>query len=55
VDSAGIDGTVNGVAHVARDMGDGLRHVQSGNGRTYASWLVVGAAFMVVLFLWLGR
>jgi NADH-quinone oxidoreductase subunit L len=55
VDAAGIDGTVNGVARVSRDLGQWLRQVQSGNGRTYASWLVMGAAAFALLFLWLGR
>src|SRR5207249_4844077 len=30
-DVAGIDGTVNGIAHGAAAIGDGLRHSQSGN------------------------
>jgi len=55
VDAAGIDGAVNGIAHVARDLGQEARQVQSGNGRTYASWLVAGAAAVTILFLWLGR
>ena len=55
VDDAGIDGTVNGVARAAQDLGQDVRLVQSGNGRTYASWLVVGAAAITMLFLWLGR
>jgi NADH-quinone oxidoreductase subunit L len=55
VDTGMIDGTVNGAAHAARDLGDGLRHLQSGNGRTYASWLVLGAVAIMVLFLWMGH
>jgi hypothetical protein len=55
VDDAGIDGAVNGVASIARDAGQEARQVQSGNGRTYASWLVAGAAAVVILFLWLGQ
>ena len=55
VDAAGIDGTVNGVAQLSRDLGQWLRQVQSGNGRTYASWLVMGAAAFTLLFLWLGH
>jgi len=55
VDAAGIDGTVNGVAQLARDLGQEARQVQSGNGRTYASWLVMGAAAVTLLFLWLGH
>jgi NADH-quinone oxidoreductase subunit L len=55
VDAAGIDGAVNGVARLARDLGQEARQVQSGNGRTYASWLVMGAAAITLLFLWLGH
>jgi len=55
VDDAGIDGVVNGVGRVAQDLGQDARLVQSGNGRTYASWLVVGAAAFIMLFLWLGH
>ncbi|HMD32768.1 MAG TPA: proton-conducting transporter membrane subunit, partial [Candidatus Acidoferrales bacterium] len=55
VDAGLIDGTVNGVGRAARDLGEGFRHVQSGNGRTYASWLVVGAVAVAGLFLWLGH
>ena len=55
VDAAGIDGVVNGMGRLSRDLGQWLRQVQSGNGRTYASWLVMGAAVFALLFLWLGR
>jgi len=55
VDAAMIDGTVNGVGRLARDLGQEARQVQSGNGRTYASWLVAGAAAIAILFLWLGH
>jgi NADH-quinone oxidoreductase subunit L len=55
VDVAVIDGTVNDVAEVARGMGQELRQVQSGNGRTYATWLVLGAVLITSLFLWVGR
>ena len=55
VDAAGIDGAVNGIASIAKGLGQEARQVQSGNGRTYASWLVAGAAAVTILFLWLGR
>ena len=54
VDEAGIDGAINGIATVARNFGQETRQVQSGNGRSYASWLVAGAAAIVLLFLWQG-
>ncbi len=37
-DVAGIDGAVNGIADSARAIGDGVRHTQSGNTRSYAVW-----------------
>jgi len=55
VDTGAIDGAVNGIGYTARDLGYGARTVQSGNGRSYASWLVVGAAAVTVIFLWLGH
>ena len=52
-DVAAIDGTVNGIAHGATAIGDGVRHSQSGNTRSYAVWVVVGAIIVLaVLFFW---
>jgi NADH-quinone oxidoreductase subunit L len=52
-DVAGIDGTVNGIAHGTTAIGDGLRHSQSGNTRSYAVWVVVGAiVLLAVIFFW---
>jgi len=52
-DVAGIDGTVNGIAHGAAAIGDGLRHSQSGNTRSYAVWVVAGAiVVLAVIFFW---
>ena len=46
-----IDGTVNGVASVARIVGGQARELQSGNARSYATWVVVGAVGFTVLML----
>ena len=55
VDVGAIDGTVNGVAHGAAAIGDGVRHSQSGNTRSYAVWVVVGAiVIFAVIFFWPG-
>lgn len=43
IDVGLIDGTVNGAARVARDTGGELRELQSGNARSYATWVVFGA------------
>jgi NADH-quinone oxidoreductase subunit L len=52
-DVAGIDGTVNGIAHGAATIGDGVRHSQSGNTRSYAVWVVAGAIIVLAaIFFW---
>jgi NADH-quinone oxidoreductase subunit L len=51
VDEGAIDGIVNGTATVARESGSQARKLQSGNTRSYASWVILGAvAFTVILF-----
>jgi NADH-quinone oxidoreductase subunit L len=53
VDVGGIDGTVNGIATGARSLGDTVRHTQSGNTRSYAVWVVIGALVVIaVIFFW---
>jgi NADH-quinone oxidoreductase subunit L len=53
VDVAGIDGAVNGIASETTALGDGVRHTQSGNTRSYAVWVVVGAiVILAVIFFW---
>jgi NADH-quinone oxidoreductase subunit L len=55
VDEGLIDGTVNGTATVARESGGQARKLQSGNTRSYAAWVIVGAvAFTALLFGILG-
>jgi NADH-quinone oxidoreductase subunit L len=51
VDEGMIDGTVNGSARLARETGGKLRELQSGNARSYASWVVVGAVGVTALLL----
>ena len=54
-DVVGIDGTVNGIAHGAAAIGDGVRHSQSGNTRSYGVWVVAGAiVVLAVIFFWPG-
>jgi len=54
-DVAGIDGAVNGIASGTTSIGDGVRHTQSGNTRSYAVWVVVGALVIIaVIFFWSG-
>jgi NADH-quinone oxidoreductase subunit L len=51
VDEKVIDGAVNGVATGARGLGGELRQIQSGNPRSYATWVVIGAVGVTVLVL----
>jgi len=53
VDERGIDGSVNGLAHVARRVGEEVRLLQSGNTRSYAAWVVLGAVAFTSLLLWM--
>src|SRR5262245_26936098 len=48
VDVAGIDGMVNGIARLARAIGGGLKLIQSGNIRSYATWVVCGSILLIV-------
>jgi NADH-quinone oxidoreductase subunit L len=52
VDAGMIDGAVNGVAHGAAAVGDTVRHTQSGNTRSYAVWVVVGALVVLGIVFW---
>jgi NADH-quinone oxidoreductase subunit L len=47
LDAGLIDGTVNGSASVAYWVGSKCRRLQSGNIRTYATWVVAGALFLI--------
>src|SRR5579885_3124871 len=52
VDVGVIDGAVNGVAEGATAVGDKVRHTQSGNTRSYAVWVVVGALVVIAIIFW---
>jgi len=55
IDVGLIDGTVNGLAFLSRESGSGLRRIQSGNTRSYAAWVVLGAVAVTVFFVWMVR
>jgi len=38
---------------VSRKTGDRLRHVNSGNTRSYATWMILGALLFTSLLLWM--
>ena len=48
VDVALIDGMVNGVATASRGVGGVLKHMQSGNIRSYATWIVFGSIILII-------
>lgn len=47
-DAGMIDGAVNGVGFTARGVGGVLRLIQSGNIRSYATWILFGGVMVVV-------
>jgi len=49
VDQGLIDGMVNGVGSQSQGIGGMLRRLQSGNIRSYATWVVIGAVVLLVV------
>jgi len=47
-DAGMIDGSVNGVGFTARGVGGVLRLMQSGNIRSYATWILFGGVLVIV-------
>jgi len=54
VDQGVIDGLVNGAGSASQGVGGELRRMQSGNIRSYAAWVAIGAAAILVYMIWLG-
>ena len=52
IDQGVIDAAVDGSADEARDVSDTVRHMQSGNVRSYAGWVAVGAAALIAYMIW---
>ena len=52
VDVGMIDGSVNGIAHGTEAVGDTVRHTQSGNVRSYAVWVIIGAIVILAIIFW---
>jgi NADH-quinone oxidoreductase subunit L len=48
VDTSIIDGAANGVGSLARDIGGILRLLQSGDIRSYATWVLLGSVVVIV-------
>jgi NADH-quinone oxidoreductase subunit L len=47
VDVGIIDGIVNGIGRRARNIGGGLKRLQSGYIRSYAAWVVFGSIVVI--------
>jgi len=54
IDRKVIDDTVNKAADGARHASDEVRHMQSGNLRSYAGWIAAGSAVVIAYMIWLG-
>jgi len=54
VDRKVIDDTVNNAADGALHVSDEVRHMQSGNLRSYAGWIAAGSAVVIAYMIWLG-
>ena len=54
IDRKVIDDTVNNAADGARHLSDEVRHMQSGNLRSYAGWIASGAAVVIAYMIWRG-
>ena len=54
VDQGLIDGTLEASADSARELSDEVRHMQSGNLRSYAGWIAIGATSVIAYMVWVG-
>ena len=54
IDRDVIDATLDSSAEGAREVSDTMRHMQSGNLRSYAGWIAAGAAVVIAYMVWLG-
>jgi NADH-quinone oxidoreductase subunit L len=54
IDAGIIDGTINESAAAAGDVSNVFRRMQSGNIRSYAAWVALGAAAVIAFMVWTG-
>jgi NADH-quinone oxidoreductase subunit L len=54
IDQGVIDAAVNDSADGARHVSDTVRHMQSGNIRSYAGWVALGAGAVIAYMIWMG-
>jgi NADH-quinone oxidoreductase subunit L len=53
VDQKIIDAAVNDTGNGARHISDEVRHMQSGNIRSYAGWIAAGSAVVIGFMIWM--
>jgi NADH-quinone oxidoreductase subunit L len=53
VDRKIIDAAVNDAGDSARHVSDEVRHMQSGNIRSYAGWVAAGSALVIAFMIWM--
>ena len=53
VDRRIIDAAVNDAGDGARHVSDEVRHMQSGNIRSYAGWIAFGSAVVIAFMIWM--
>jgi NADH-quinone oxidoreductase subunit L len=53
VDRKIIDAAVNDAGDGARHVSDEVRHMQSGNIRSYAGWIAAGSAVVIAFMIWM--
>jgi NADH-quinone oxidoreductase subunit L len=49
IDLQVVDATVDGIAHVVEESGDGARKMQTGNLSDYLKWMAAGAILLAIL------
>ncbi len=54
IDQDVIDATLDNSAEGACEVSDAMRHMQSGNLRSYAGWIAAGAAVVIAYMIWTG-
>jgi NADH-quinone oxidoreductase subunit L len=54
VDRKIIDAAVNDAGDGARHVSNEVRHMQSGNIRSYAGWIAAGSAVVIAFMIWMG-
>jgi NADH-quinone oxidoreductase subunit L len=54
VDRKIIDAAVNDAGDGAWRVSDEVRHMQSGNIRSYAGWIAAGSAVVIAFMIWMG-